>query len=117
MIAKKIIGRLLAILVIAGLALAPLVTPAAGRAGHAEMSDMEAMSGDMPCCPDEQKIKDCQDCPLMAMCMLKTAQAGPSPKEAILLRHAIRTRHSFSDDVPAAGLVRPPPDHPPRSLI
>ena len=56
------------------------------------MTDM-SMSADMPCCPDEQKSKDCQDCPLVAMCILKTAQAGPVATAALPLRHAIRTTH------------------------
>jgi hypothetical protein len=106
----------LAVFVTVGLAVAPLATPAAAAPSHAAgMMDM-SMSADMPCCPDEQKNKDCQDCPLVAMCVLKTAQAGPSMAQALPLRHSIWTAHSFRDDAPAEGLVRPPPDHPPRNL-
>jgi hypothetical protein len=50
------------------------------------------------------------------MCILKTAQAGPSLTAALPVRHAIRTSHSVLDDVLADGLDRPPPDHPPRIL-
>ncbi len=67
----------LAIFVTIGLSVAPMVTPATANGPSATMTDMSAMSGDMPCCPSEQKSKDCQDCPLLAICMLKTAQAGP----------------------------------------
>jgi hypothetical protein len=99
-----------------GLVVAPLATPAAAarpqKTGMVGMS----MSADMPCCPNEQKNKDCQDCPLVAMCILKTAQAGPSLTAALPVRHAIRTSHSVLDDVLADGLDRPPPDHPPRIL-
>ena len=115
---RRLLSRLLAVFVIAGLIAAPLVTPAAAKfQSVAEMTDMSAMSGDMPCCPDQQKSKDCQDCPLVAMCVLKTVQAGPSASDALPLRYAITTVHSFIDDAPGDGLDRPPPDHPPRSLI
>jgi hypothetical protein len=114
---RRFINSLLAMFVVAGLAVAPLATPAAAKASAAfGMTDMSSMAADMPCCPDEQKSKDCQDCPLVAICVLKTAQAGPSSTEALPLRHAIRTAHSFIDDALADGLDRPPPDHPPRNL-
>ena len=117
MLLRRLIARLLAIAVIAGLALAPLATPVAARAlAVSGMTDMSAMSADMPCCPDEQKSGDCRDCPLIAMCVLKTVQAGPSLAAAIPVRHAIRTAHSMRNDTLADGLVRPPPDHPPRIL-
>jgi len=113
---RRLINLILAVLVTAGLAVAPLATPAAAAQPHADgMMDM-TMSADMPCCPDEQKSKDCQDCPLVAMCVLKNAQAGPSLASAMPVRHAIRTSYSVLDDVPADGLNRPPPDHPPRNL-
>jgi hypothetical protein len=113
MVLRRLIAQFLAISVIASLILAPVVTPTALKA---DTIGMASMSADMPCCPDEQKSKDCQDCPLLAICALKTAEPGRSPSEALPLRHAIRTAHSVLDDVPADGLKRPPPDHPPRNL-
>jgi hypothetical protein len=113
---RRLLNFALAVFVTVGLAVAPLAAPAvAGRPQAAGMMDM-SMSADMPCCPDEQKSKDCQDCPLVAMCVLKTAQAGPSLTAALPMRHAVRTAHSVLDDAPADGLDRPPPDHPPRNL-
>ena len=113
---RRLLNFALAVLVTVGLALAPFANPAAAAPRHAAgMTDM-AMSADMPCCPDEQKNKDCQDCPLVAMCVLKTAQAGPDSTAALPLRHAMRTAHSVLNDAPADGLERPPPDHPPRNL-
>jgi hypothetical protein len=113
---RRPIKSLLAALVIAGLAIAPLATPSAAKVvDRADMTGMEAMSADMPCCPDQQKSKDCQDCPLVAMCVLKTTHAGPT--QALPLRHAIRAVHSLIDDEPAEGLDRPPPDHPPRHRV
>jgi hypothetical protein len=113
---RRLLNLVFAAFVTLGLALSPLATPAASA--HPQMAGMTDMSasGDMPCCPDEQKSKNCQDCPLVAMCVLKTAQARPSTTEALPLRHAIRTTHAVRDDVVADGLDRPPPDHPPRSL-
>jgi hypothetical protein len=120
MLLRRLIARLLAVAVIAGLALAPLATPAAAKAlvvAGMTADDMSSISADMPCCPGEQNSKDCQDCPLIAMCVLKTVQAGPSLAAAMPIRHAVRTIHSVRDDVPADGLIRQPPDHPPRNLI
>src|SRR5229473_4975436 len=109
------IGRLLAVFVIVGLVAAPLVTsPAAKRLSVGEMSDMAAMSGDMPCCPDGQKSNSCQDCPLVAMCMLTIAQAEPSPANGIQLSFQTHRLSFALVDVIADGLISVPPDHPPR---
>jgi hypothetical protein len=113
---RRFLNLLFAVFVTVGLALSPFAMP--GASAHpqtAGMTDM-SVSGGMPCCPGEQKSKHCQDCPLVAVCVLKTAQVGPSATEALPLRHAIRTTHAVRNDVPADGLDRPPPDHPPRSL-
>jgi hypothetical protein len=112
----RLIGRLLAVFVIVGLLAAPLVTPAAAkRLPVGEMSDMAAMSGDMPCCPDGQNNKSCQDCPLVAICMLTIALANP-PTSAIQVSF-LTHRLSFAlVDLTADGLMSAPPDHPPRIL-
>src|SRR5215470_9611886 len=69
---------LFALLISIGLAIAPLTLPAfAGNASDAAGMEMADMSGDMPCCPDKQKPGDCQDCPLMAICMLKILIGSP----------------------------------------
>ncbi len=100
---------------IVGLVAAPLVTPAAAKPPAA--AEMTAMSGDMPCCPDGQKSNNCQDCPLVAMCMLTIAQAEPSPANAIQITFQT-CRLSFAlDDLIADGLIGSPPDHPPRISI
>jgi hypothetical protein len=111
----RLIGRLLAVFVIVGLVAAPLVTPAAAkRLPVGEMSDMAAMSGDMPCCPDGQKNKSCQDCPLVAICMLTIALANPSPTSAIQVSFLTRTLSFALVNLIADGLIGAPPDHPPR---
>ncbi|WP_368507806.1 hypothetical protein [Bradyrhizobium lupini] len=113
---RRLLKIAFAVFVTLGLALTPLAAPAAAAHVHADwMIDM-SMSADMPCCPDEQKSPDCHDCPLVAMCVLKTAQAGPSESAALPLRHAIRTTHLVAQDLAGDGLTRPPPDQPPRIL-
>jgi hypothetical protein len=127
MVFRLFITRLLAILIVAGLAVAPVAAPAAMQASimHASMAaemtemsvaDVSSMAADMPCCPDEQKSKTCTDCPVIAMCVLTTAQVAPPETSALPVRHAVRTTHALRDDAFADGLDRPPPDQPPRNL-
>ena len=111
---RRLIGRLLAVFVIVGLVAAPLVSPVAARLPVGEMSDMAAMSGDMQCCPDEQKSNSCPDCPLVAMCMLTVAQVEPSPANVIQISFQARRLSYALVDVIADGLAGAPPDHPPR---
>jgi hypothetical protein len=116
MVLRRFITRLLAMLVIAGLAVAPLATPVAAKASaHAEMTDIASMSADMPCCPDEKS--GCPDCPLAAMCVSQITPAAPALADAILMRLPTKTGHTVSDDALFHGLDRPPPDHPPRILV
>jgi hypothetical protein len=123
MVFRLFITRLLAIAIVVGLAVAPVAAPAAmqgsmdaGMTGMSSMADMSSMAADMTCCPDEQKSKTCTDCPVIAMCVLTTAQAAPPATSALPVRHPVRTTHALRDDVFADGLDRPPPDQPPRNL-
>ena len=109
---RRLIGRLLAVFVIVELVAAPLVTPAAAK--WLSVGDMAAMAGDMPCCPDGQKNKSCQDCPLVATCMLTIAQADPSPTSGIQVFFQTRRLSFALVDLIADGLIGAPPDHPPR---
>jgi hypothetical protein len=112
---RRLLNLGLAAFVTAGLALAPLMAPAMAKGKPAGMTEM-SMSEDMSCCPDKNNM-DCPDCPLMAICVLQAAQAGAPTAAALPLRYATRTAHHVHDDAPAVGLDRPPPDHPPRTLI
>src|SRR5262245_13453111 len=111
----RLFNLALALAVTVALAIAPLAAPASAQGKTGGMPEM-SMSADMPCCPDQSSM-DCQDCPLMAICVVQTVQAGAPPVAALPVRYAIRMAHRVHDDAPAAGLVRPPPDHPPRTLI
>lgn len=115
--ARRLIASIFAVCLTVGLALSPLVAPAAADDMTDAMADMSTMSDDMPCCPSEQKSKSCPDCPVIAMCAIKTTQAGPAIAASMPVRHAIRMLHLVLDDVAADGVIRPPPDHPPRRLI
>ncbi|MGY3617346.1 hypothetical protein [Bradyrhizobium sp. USDA 10063] len=120
---RQLFKLLLALLVTAGLTVAPLATPAAAKellsaAGMqmADDPDVADMASAMPCCPDQQKKSpDCQDCPLVAICMLQVLQVGPSSNMVELDRRLDQQLHPL-DDIIADGLARPPPDHPPRTL-
>jgi hypothetical protein len=120
---RQLFKSLLAFLVTAGLAIAPLATAAA--AGHsmpaammqmADMDDMPDMAAHMQCCPDKQKGNDCKDCPLVAICLLKVFQSGPSAQAVAMSLPAHQRLHPADDRV-VDGLARPPPDHPPRHLV
>jgi hypothetical protein len=111
----RLATSLLAIFAIIGLIAAPLVTPVAAKPlAVAEMTDMSAMAGDMQCCPDGQKNNSCQDCPLVAMCMLTIAQAGPSPMDGVQISFQTRRLTFALVDLIGDGLIGTPPDHPPR---
>lgn len=115
---RRLIGRVFAMLVIAGLVVAPMVTPAGAKLlPAAAMADMSSMSADMPCCPDKQKSDGCADCPLIAMCMLKTAQADLSAAGTVLIRLPVRALPFVLQEPISDDLDRPPPDHPPRNLV
>src|SRR6266849_8166218 len=102
---RRLIGRLLAVFVIVELFAAPLVTPAAAkRLPVGEMSDMAAMPGDMPWCPDGQKNNSCPDCPLVATCMLTIAQVEPSPANAVQVTFQTRRLSYALVDLIADGL-------------
>jgi hypothetical protein len=118
--ARQSFRLLLVVLVTAGLTIAPLVTPAAARhpstATMMQMADTPDMTADMPCCPDKQKSNDCQDCPLIAICMLKLLQAGPSTQAVAIDGLAYQWLRPANDHA-IDGLARPPPEHPPRHLV
>ncbi|WP_426407380.1 hypothetical protein [Bradyrhizobium ganzhouense] len=119
MIARRMLRLILAVLVTVGLTIAPLVTPAAAGAlmtSDMQMTDTQDMSADMPCCPDQKNSKQCQDCPLIAICMLKVLQAGPAFVTASLSTPELELLRPL-DDIIADGLTRPPPDYPPRTLV
>ena len=116
-----LLSRLLAIFVIAGLVFAPLSRPAnAGQgmdmAAPMAAAEMAEMAADMPCCPDKSVPMDCDQCPLMALCMVQTlhepSSAGMIEIQPVTVR--LLVPHS---DPETDSLGQHPPPRPPRSLV
>jgi len=120
------IRKLLAVLMIAGLALAPVSQPVMAAAAsdpsmqtHEEMSPSamtQAMADDMPCCPAKAPVSsDCDKCVFMAACAAKCF-TGMSASVFHPLLRASNDMLPLSNDSSPDGLGYPPPDHPPRTL-
>ena len=136
---RRLFNWLIVVTVAAGLLSVPFGAPAVARIHHATSGamhpghaaamdadsvagaadgDMHAMAGGMPCCPDEgQGAKDCDSCPLMALCSL--TMPLPAPSEAFGLAPLPTAPMAFAvpDDLLIDGLGARPPDHPPRTLV
>jgi hypothetical protein len=122
------IRRLLAILMIAGLVLAPVSRPVMAEAPfHASMKAMademsasavmEEMAEDMPCCPSRAPAPaDCDKCVYMAACMSKCFMGmSATVFDPFLIASdaiALQRKDSRPD-----SLGHPPPEHPPRMLV
>jgi hypothetical protein len=121
------IRRLLAIVMIAGLVLAPLSSPVmAGAASDASMSAMaddmsmsaiaDEMAGDMPCCPAKAPAPvDCDKCVFMTACMSKCFTGMSAMVFHPFLTASDRVARLQNESWPE-GLGHPPPEHPPRTL-
>jgi hypothetical protein len=122
------IRQLLAILLIAGLALAPVSRPAMAKMFSSDMSiqamsDMSApattdeMANEMPCCPSNVPASvDCGKCVFMSACMSKCF-AGMSAAVFHPLLVASGGIAVGRNDSRTDGLGQPPPEHPPRILV
>ncbi|MBM6595398.1 hypothetical protein [Microvirga pudoricolor] len=121
------ITRLLSILAILGLVLAPFTAPAVagGMAAPMAMTDTGmdmAPPGDgiamaeMPCCPPEQPaVPDCQKaCPLATLCLAKIAQ-GIAPVSAVPSRFSIARALLAGNDANLETLDPIPPPRPPQA--
>jgi hypothetical protein len=113
--------RLLAIFLIAGLVFAPLAARAnvdsvASMAMTPMADDAASMSDDMPCCPEKSAPVDCDQCPLMALCVSTTLQAplpvGVAEIQPVTLRMLLP-----GSDPEVESVAYSPPPKPPRSLI
>jgi hypothetical protein len=114
--------RLLAVFLIAGLVLAPLAARAnvdsmASMMATATMAgDSAAMSDDMPCCPDKSAPVDCDQCPLMALCVSTTLQA-PLPAGVAEIQPVTLRMLLPGSDPEVESVAYSPPPKPPRSLV
>jgi hypothetical protein len=122
------IRRLLAILLIAGLALAPVSQPVMAETSpdvsmQATADNMSAsdttdeMASDMPCCPSKAPAPiGCDKCVYMAACMSKcfTGMSAAVLQPFLIASDDIA---SLQNDAWPDGLGHPPPEHPPRTLV
>lgn len=111
--------RLLAVLVIVGLVIAPLTA----RANAGAMASMTSMSGDaaampedMPCCPNKSAPVDCDQCPLMALCAATTLQV-PLPADVAEIQPITLRMLLPGSDPEVESVAYSPPPKPPRSLV
>ena len=114
----KLFNWLIALTVAAGLLVAPVAAPTMA-ALHAAADGMQAMAGDMSCCPDEQdqKAKDCGSCPFVALCMLTITMPVRDGAGVMMDRTFSRSAFALPDDLLIDGLGEHPPDHPPRTIV
>lgn len=125
---RRLIGRLIAIFMIAGLVMAPFSRPAmAGMMSDTSNSAMpddmmtsattDQMANDMPCCPSKAPTPiDCDKCVFMAACAAKCFTGMTTAIFQPLL--AVTAGPAYSqDDFWRDGLGHPPPEHPPRTLV
>ena len=116
--------RLLAVFLIVGLVIAPLSVRANAATSasmamasiSADIMSADIMSADVPCCPDESAPMDCDHCPLMAICMVKTLQAQ-SPAGVVEVQPVTLRMLLPPSDRQADSLGHLPPPKPPRSLV
>ena len=112
-------NRLLAILAVVGLLIAPVVASSAAAAMiHMPMGDMHsaAMPEDMPCCPDQGPMAPDQQksCPFAILCMTSTIAIAPTIVASVLLPRkgqGIAPHSDMACDV----LAQSPPLRPPRA--
>lgn len=123
---RRLFNWLIVLTVAAGLSSAPFAAPAvamphhaaAGGETHAMAGDAHAMADGTPCCPDEGKgAKDCDSCPLMALCSLTMPIPTPSDLLGFAPAPTAQTVFALPDDLLIDGLGARPPDHPPRILV
>ena len=132
---RRLLNLLIALSVATGLVSVPFAAPAVAKphrvaggvvlamdgnthamAGEANGA-MQAMSDAVPCCPDEGiPAKDCDSCPLMALCSLTIPVPARAGVAGLAPELTARTAFAFPDDLLIDGLGARPPDHPPRTL-
>jgi hypothetical protein len=112
MVCSLLLSRLLAILAIVALVVAPL--PATARGGMPV--DVAGVMEPMDCCPPGDPVMpDCQkSCPYLALCMAKCFPAAPAAAARMAYIDAIATSHRTSPDESINARTISPPAPPPR---
>jgi hypothetical protein len=110
----------LAILVIAGLAVAPrsVLGVADAMSAGSMVASMSALADEMPCCPQKAPAPtDCQKCALMAACMSNCLANVSASTVALQWFPKLAQIDWIEDDSLRPGLIHPPPAKPPRMLV
>ena len=118
------IRRLLAILTVVGLVLAPMSRPVMAATNsdpvpvQTEMTaSADEMASDMPCCPSKAPVPvDCDKCVYMAACASKCFTGTTASVFNPLLRASDEVLPLSNESLPD-GQGHPPPEHPPRTLV
>ena len=114
-------SRLLSIMVIASLLVAPLASPSGAATGAsarmATADDVVAMPDGMQCCPDQKpSLPDCrQSCPLAVLCMVFGFPTAPAASVFIPVRLGVIDPKALGHDSWRDLLLDPPPPKPPRA--
>ena len=118
MMSVSAIGRLLSILAIIGLAVAPIARPAMslsnGIVAIVDKATM-AMPEDMPCCPNKAAIPTCDgNCPLMAICAIQFL-CNAVQGLGLVIPLSLAGLLFPVNDLDVAGLSQAPPPRPPNT--
>jgi len=112
------ISRLLSILAIAGLLIAPMAAPSSAAAmdvamagSTTAMSETASMPADMPCCPNEKPaLPGCaKSCPFAILCLAKCFPAVPAVSVVMPARIFVADVTTSWDDNLRDLLPDPPP--------
>ena len=106
--ARALLGALIGVAV-----LGAVVT---GMAGTDIIGKAALAAADMPCCPDKSIPMDCDQCPLMALCMVTNFHV-PLSVGMIEIRPVTVRLLAPASDPQADSLGQHPPPRPPRSLV
>ncbi|MGQ0683752.1 hypothetical protein [Bradyrhizobium sp.] len=115
---RRLFNWLIVLTVAVGLLSAPSSAPAVAKAHDAVAGEMLAAADGMPCCPGEgtTPAKDCDACPLMALCSMTMPIPAPTAASAFAPLPMAQAAFALPDDLLIDGLSARPPDHPPRNL-
>lgn len=113
--------RMLAIVAVVGLLLAPMTMSSGAGAmlsgSSASMADMTAMAGAMPCCPEgKSSVPDRQkSCPLAIVCIAKCFPNAPGTAAIVLGSLPVAAAILPGNELARDLLAEPPPSRPPRA--
>jgi hypothetical protein len=113
---KLVSHWLLALFVAISLSLSPAAVSASANTAM-DVQKM-VMADDMPCCPKQQAPDDCQQCPMMIVCMSSALSCAPVDKHAHTIGFdELSLVYRASNDANRASLGLSPPARPPRTSV